>query len=828
MGPGATARQHYELVHLELASEEGAISINLIPIAVVTAENRLLVAAPEAAWSRQVKNRLLPHRGLQKPILVEVAAASMEEPEEATETETIKLWVGLLDPKLEERLKAGGSMQPTADVWHMESDPAVIPHGPSLAEVAEDHFAFLSAQSAEEVEDTELMEDAEEERVGDRLKRLEQLMEKLLDGEAVSQRSLMRANPKPASRPPAIRKPAPPVKKKSPDFSGLDPTVVASAIDAGIPSDQLEVLGGLLKKTSRMQELPRPLPSRKKTVLSESEDEEDEGGEAAEGEEEEQEADQPPAPVEKAVMQLTKIVSSLAKKKGKQGGLEELLENADTGESIIYLSEIIEVKGCCVQKVAQCPAEETRSFGEHVGGGYGGRLLADEGRARCGGEDDLRSGLDRAQVEVAVLPQHNKASMGARRHLRLPGQWSDSRGEGKSFVGNCCFRPVVAGRRPLADGTRNADGSSTPFCCFSRSKATGELGAECDEVGGGESRRSLDVEAEGQGCFQRGSEAARFGKVFACGSAGEGEPVVSRSKTEEGCRKGSKGRKVSAAEGSFGGRGQRVEDLPEDRGQPPPAQKEADVPGARASVVHASRIWSSAFGIVCRSRTKLALALFAAKTSPSRLRAPAGKVWPCPLPFPELHRRKANRRQVDAGRKLALNYLVLVMDVFHNGQSHFARAVPGLGTPLNKEQWEMIRRWSPLVDEWNQSCPITPDVMGRSAAKVENVEKVIGALQEEAVPIAQELRSYLGKKSGGVQAEVGSRDGAGEVVGKLRMKIDHVAKALQPERLKFWKVPSFDASSFLDAANRATFLRPFDYSAEADAEVARPPTVKVQ
>lgn len=261
---------------------------------------------------------------------------------------------------------------------------------------------------------------------------------------------------------------------------------------------------------------------------------------------------------------------------------------------------------------------------------------------------------------------------------------------------------------------------------------------------------------------------------------------------------------------------------------PSPEKDEAEVPGAKASVVHASRIWTMVFDTVCRARTKLGLAFFSAKTSPARQRAPAGKVWPCPLPFPELHQRKANRHQVDAARKLALNYVVLVMDVFHNGQSHFARAVPGLGTPLNKEQWEMIRRWTPLIDEWNNSCPITSEEMGRSAAKVENVEKVLSALQEEAVPIARDLKSYLGKESSGIQSGFGNRGGAGEVVGRLRAQIDHVAKALQPERLKFWKTPTFEAAKFLDQGNRETFLKPLDHAAPPDLEEVRPPKVRVR
>jgi len=62
----------------------------------------------------------------------------------------------------------------------------------------------------------------------------------------------------------------------------------------------------------------------------------------------------------------------------------------------------------------------------------------------------------------------------------------------------------------------------------------------------------------------------------------------------------------------------------------------------------------------------------------------------------------------------------------------------------------------------------------------------------------------------------GSRNNPGEVVGSLRSSVDHIAKALQPERLKFWEVPTFDPVPFLDSANQATFLRPLLYAEDPE------------
>ena len=133
-------------------------------------------------------------------------------------------------------------------------------------------------------------------------------------------------------------------------------------------------------------------------------------------------------------------------------------------------------------------------------------------------------------------------------------------------------------------------------------------------------------------------------------------------------------------------------------------EEPALAPGEGATTVHALAIWTDVFSLLVKIKSRLAAAFHSARTKPSAKRAPSGEVWPCPLPFPELHRRKANRLQRDGPRKLALNFVVLVMNMFHHGQGHFAGAVPGLGTPLNFEQWQFVKNVTPLVDQWNRGA----------------------------------------------------------------------------------------------------------------------------
>ena len=80
------------------------------------------------------------------------------------------------------------------------------------------------------------------------------------------------------------------------------------------------------------------------------------------------------------------------------------------------------------------------------------------------------------------------------------------------------------------------------------------------------------------------------------------------------------------------------------------------VPGARATTVH-SDVWDHCFALVGKNRSSLSRFFYATLSSCASVeKAPDWKIWPMPLPFPEVFRRKANRRQPDIGRKLGVNF----------------------------------------------------------------------------------------------------------------------------------------------------------------------------
>lgn len=221
-------------------------------------------------------------------------------------------------------------------------------------------------------------------------------------------------------------------------------------------------------------------------------------------------------------------------------------------------------------------------------------------------------------------------------------------------------------------------------------------------------------------------------------------------------------------------------------------QRSRKVPGANASTVQAD-VWNLCFAAVTRARSGLS-ALFhtmlagRAGSTP----VPEGQVWPMPLPFPEMHCRKSNRKQVDCGRKLGTNFLVLVLDWLAMGGSGDRDGSLALGAKLSGSQWAAVRRLTPLVDSWNAHDLVDSLAMGRSASKVEGIEALLERLECEALLIATSLRSYMHKHSSGVQNSAGHFGHPGTVVGNLSSQLEHVAKDLEPQRLSFHGIPSFD------------------------------------
>lgn len=256
------------------------------------------------------------------------------------------------------------------------------------------------------------------------------------------------------------------------------------------------------------------------------------------------------------------------------------------------------------------------------------------------------------------------------------------------------------------------------------------------------------------------------------------------------------------------------------------------VPGAGATTVHGERIWSDLFAFLRRGRTRLSLLFHAAKSKRPERRSPETQVWPMPLPFPEMHvakrRGRGRRRQIDGCRKLGLNFIILIFNFLFAGPAAELRSsVPGLGTPLNYKQWAVVKRLTPLMDQWNEESAVGPAEMGRTAAKIESVEQVIEELSRLEGG-AMDIGGYSKNRGQRLPESWGARGDPGEVVGSLSKAVEHVAKDLEADRIKLWSTPQFDPLPYLDVRNQLHYEFPLDHARRFDPEAEHVPRVRVR
>ena len=320
----------YTIGTLDLDFTEGDKSCEIAAIAVI--DNKLLVAVPEAVWSRSVQKRRLGSRALTKPNLVAVASC-LEDAREAEDDIVVQLrvWVGFLHPELEKNLEFLGPAEADFTFGEHEGQRAV-PFGPALVEVANEHFNFMTAESA-------VPEASQQEDSGARLDHLEAMMRDMKSGlDAL----LSQATGGAALLPPSQKKREAGgtgggqrvAGQDRAAVRGLDPSTVENALQAGIPAAHLCEVGKIMKeRPKRLEEVPRLRREAHGGPLSESEEDVVPVVEAEVGDHGDAGGSAGANNVEKALLELTKIAGRLAANKTKKEQLEALLDGVGSGSA---------------------------------------------------------------------------------------------------------------------------------------------------------------------------------------------------------------------------------------------------------------------------------------------------------------------------------------------------------------------------------------------------------------------------------------------------------------------------------------------------------------
>ena len=392
---------------------------------------KLLVAVPEEMGHRQLTRRRLPTRSLSRAVLCGVAACGASQRESKGHiVQEIKVWVGLLDKRLEEEILFLEDEKLTYHFGSVSGGDFLLPYGPALVEVANEHFAFVTAESGVPGE----FDESGGPKVAERLDHLELTLAAMSANLAklTGETGFVAPTGKQKSKP---KKKIAQGERDQSEVQGMDAGTVKAALDAGVPMNHLQEMGKILRsRPARLDDVPRK-PIVKKTVgeLGETEEEEDsegpelipDGGGTAKEE---------PKNLEEAVLRLTQIASKLTQGQGepKKDKLELILEG---GGSVSSSGETTTAPGtrknaAALRALQKMVREDPKYIYEHIEGNLQSDFL---GRAPAPGEPWIQGTTVRgwltARSRVQNYQQHVRWcwSLGGIWDALIAGRTSEAR-----------------------------------------------------------------------------------------------------------------------------------------------------------------------------------------------------------------------------------------------------------------------------------------------------------------------------------------------------------------------------------------------------------------
>ena len=313
------------------AVAEGQPSVSVI---VVVAQNsKILVAVPKTAWDKKAAKRNLPAGFIDRAIAVNIVGCSFEERDTVQEGLTVDIWLGFLKEAYWKDILFVDDRSADLDFTGKPTGASCFPLASGLEAAAKDKYNFPGEVVGVDPSRVQALEV--------QFATIQSSLQELLAVHRDQQLSGGGFASPLEEPPPGLEKLAPSVrrtstgatpkmmlKKKQPanpavdihQFSGLEPSAVHAALQAGIPAAQLEAMSKLLRDGSgRLEDYPRAAAEH--DVKGSSSDEMEEA--------EENEVPTTGDPMVDAVTTLTKIVGQLAKtKKSKKDSLEEVLDLA--------------------------------------------------------------------------------------------------------------------------------------------------------------------------------------------------------------------------------------------------------------------------------------------------------------------------------------------------------------------------------------------------------------------------------------------------------------------------------------------------------------------
>ncbi|CAE7829808.1 unnamed protein product [Symbiodinium sp. CCMP2592] len=264
VGPDGTnleLEQTFLVLELPSGAGEAAKLVSVIPIVVVG--NRLLAALPSSVWHRSPSRRLLPPGALVKPVLAVVAG----QPGESQEVAELKVWVAFLSSGVEVLIREQAEEESIPHDFEDAHGQPVRPLPDALVSLGDEHFSFLTAESAAPPAARPAEGGAFERRVTaleGSLTEIKECLATLVAGQKAAKEkgpgrasAEQRAEAKPAK----VQKPAPSTGPPGAGIGNLDRQAVNAARAAGISEEHLQQMA---KAVMELTKIAKSLAGKKK------------------------------------------------------------------------------------------------------------------------------------------------------------------------------------------------------------------------------------------------------------------------------------------------------------------------------------------------------------------------------------------------------------------------------------------------------------------------------------------------------------------------------------------------------------------------------------
>lgn len=252
------------------------------------------------------------------------------------------------------------------------------------------------------------------------------------------------------------------------------------------------------------------------------------------------------------------------------------------------------------------------------------------------------------------------------------------------------------------------------------------------------------------------------------------------------------------------------------------------VPGASASTYSGSSIFQSLLRHLLSSKSRLGGFARSFVTWHLAHRISDGtasfELFPLPCPYPEVFWRKSAEEDKRLSLKKGVVAAIIILNYLHYNRPKAWDDGMKTKRQLTKKQWEAVRRLEFFMEAWTEFNLVTPEVMGRTAGKVESLEGVLSELEGCAAPLAKSGGGYFNATSVQRNVPLVSGTSQGPELSNSGMT---TFKEVAADRLTFVGRPSFDPTPFLDPLSKKIFNDPMSCRLDPSECKVKQPRLRV-